>query len=84
VTNIRAQGANLIFYDIKQEGKRLQIMANSKSHSGAESFQTLHDRLRRGDIIGIEGQPGRTKTGELTIQASNVVLLSPCLFMLPT
>jgi lysyl-tRNA synthetase class II len=23
VTNIRAQGANLIFYDIKQEGKRL-------------------------------------------------------------
>jgi len=42
-------------------------MSNSKSHTGSEPFQTLHDRFRRGDIIGIEGQPGRTKTGELTI-----------------
>lgn len=42
-------------------------MANSKNHSGQEDFNTLHNRFGRGDIIGCQGNPGRTKTGELTL-----------------
>ncbi len=41
-------------------------------------------RLRRGDIIGIVGKVGRSKTGELSIFARIVKLLTPCLHMLPT
>jgi lysyl-tRNA synthetase class 2 len=45
-------------------------MANQKNHSGTEDFHTVHNRIKRGDIIGAVGNPGRTKTGELTLQAS--------------
>lgn len=59
-------------------------MANSKNHQGPDQFSTLHERFKRGDIIGISGNPGRTKTGELSLSACQMQLLSPCLFMLPT
>ncbi len=39
--------------------------------------------LELGDIIGASGQLGRTKTGEITIWADNVVLLSKCLLPPP-
>lgn len=84
ITNIRAMGANLIFYDIQGDGLKLQIVVNSKSHEGELDFKTTHHYIRRGDIIGIKGKPGRTKTGELSIMPGEVKLLSPCLHMLPT
>lgn len=51
-------------------------------------FEKQHTNLRRGDVIGITGYPGRTnpknkETGELSIFATQVTLLSPCLHMLP-
>jgi len=46
-------------------------------------FDEAHSVFRRGDIIGIEGKPGRTKTGELSLAPGTVRLLSPCLHMLP-
>ncbi len=39
--------------------------------------------LRRGDIIGVEGAPAKSKKGELSIIPTRVTLLSPCLHMLP-
>ena len=39
--------------------------------------------LRRGDIIGVEGAPAKSKKGELSIIPRRVQLLSPCLHMLP-
>jgi lysyl-tRNA synthetase class 2 len=39
--------------------------------------------LELGDIIGAAGQLGKTKTGEITIWADNVVLLSKCLLPPP-
>jgi lysyl-tRNA synthetase class II len=44
---------------------------------------SIHDTLRRGDIVGVEGVPGKSKRGELTIFPKRVVLLSPCLRLLP-
>jgi len=39
--------------------------------------------LKRGDIIGVKGVPGRTKTGELSIRPTEIVPLSYCMHMLP-
>jgi lysyl-tRNA synthetase class 2 len=39
--------------------------------------------LRRGDIVGVVGYPGKTKRGELSIFCRDIILLSPCLRMLP-
>jgi len=40
--------------------------------------------IKRGDIIGIRGNPGKSKKGELSIFPTQVELLSPCFHMLPT
>lgn len=40
--------------------------------------------IRRGDIVGVEGNPGRTKTGELSIRPTKILPLSYCLHQLPT
>lgn len=83
VTVIRKQGKNLIFYDIKQEGERVQIMCNSGNYKGETPFDDLHATIRRGDIIGLTGKPGRTNTDEISLGCTNLQLLSPCLHMLP-
>ena len=76
-------GKKLVFYDLKQEGERLQVMCNSTNHKSERDFEELHSTIRRRDIIGIIGLPGRTNTSELSIAALEVQLLSPCLHMLP-
>ena len=83
VISMRAMGSNLIFYDLQGDGQKLQIMVNSKNHEGEEDFKTTHLYIRRGDIIGVKGKPGRTATGELSLAPGLVKLLSPCLHMLP-
>jgi len=84
ITNIRTMGANLIFYDLQGDGLKLQAVVNSSTHEGEMDFKTTHHYIRRGDIIGVRGNPGRTKTGELSIKPGLVKLLSACLHMLPT
>ncbi|KAF4312520.1 putative lysyl-tRNA synthetase protein [Botryosphaeria dothidea] len=84
----RAAGANLIFYDVRAEGQRVQIMCQAQESASEVPFQKQHENLRRGDIIGIVGFPGRTNPknraeGELSIFAKEVVLLAPCLHQLP-
>lgn len=61
----------------------VQVMANAKMYESEEKFVTDTDKLRRGDIIGCVGHPGKTKKGELSIVPKNIKLLSPCLHMLP-
>jgi lysyl-tRNA synthetase, class II len=39
VTNIRHQGKKLVFYDLKQEGERLQVMCNSNNHKSERDFE---------------------------------------------
>jgi lysyl-tRNA synthetase class 2 len=47
------------------------------------NFDLINNAIRRGDIIGVTGFPGRTQTGELSLFATDVQLLSPCLHILP-
>ncbi|VDN52603.1 unnamed protein product [Dracunculus medinensis] len=79
----RESGGKLIFYDLHGEGLRLQILANARYHNGQESFSDVHDRIRRGDIVGVRGHPARSKNGELSITPVEVVQLTPCMHMLP-
>eukprot|EP01112_Ceratiomyxa_fruticulosa_P005483 TRINITY_DN1611_c0_g1_i1.p1 TRINITY_DN1611_c0_g1~~TRINITY_DN1611_c0_g1_i1.p1 ORF type:complete len:597 (+),score=158.01 TRINITY_DN1611_c0_g1_i1:802-2592(+) len=84
IYNIRAQGAALFFYDVRSQGVKLQVLANQKQYNGSEEeFRAINTTLRRGDVIGVVGKPGRSKTGELSIIPTSLVLLSPCLHMLP-
>ncbi|KAM4614304.1 lysine--tRNA ligase isoform 1-T1 [Discoglossus pictus] len=79
----RISGGKLIFYDLRAEGTKLQVMANSKFYKSEEEFASINNRLRRGDILGVKGNPGKTKKGELSIIPQEMTLLSPCLHMLP-
>ncbi|XP_039497127.1 lysine--tRNA ligase isoform X1 [Drosophila santomea] len=80
---IRESGAKLIFYDLRGEGVKVQVMASAKSYKSEADFETDTAKLRRGDIIGVIGHPGKTKKGELSVMPSEIKLLSPCLHMLP-
>ena len=43
----------------------------------------LANTIKRGDIIGVVGQPGKTKRGELSLFPTSLQLLTPCLHMMP-
>lgn len=83
VQSIRYQGKNLVFITIKQDGVLLQVMCNANNYKGARSFEESIATLRRGDIIGVVGRPGKSNTEELSIAPGEIRLLSPCLHMLP-
>lgn len=58
-------------------------MANAKQYETEKSFFADTSKVRRGDIIGVTGSPGKTKKGELSIFPKTIKLLTPCLHMLP-
>lgn len=82
LNSVRGQG-KLYFYDLKGDGDFVQIMSDLKTYESEEGFNAIHRALKRGDIVGVEGTPGKSKTGQLSIFPSKIVLLSPCLHMLP-
>merc|ERR1711892_824026 len=80
---IRESGAKLIFYDVRGEGVKIQVMASANAYKSENEFAVDTAKLRRGDIVGVVGNPGRTKKGELSVLPTELVLLAPCLHMLP-
>jgi len=74
-----------MFYDINGDGLKVQIMSDLRNFDGdEEKFRETHALIKRGDIVGVIGFPGKSKKGELSIFPKSIVLLSPCLHMLPT
>lgn len=70
--------------------RKLQIVVTDflcylffRNYKSEEDFVAINNKLRRGDIIGVRGNPGKTKKGELSIIPIEITLLSPCLHMLP-
>ncbi|XP_058119977.1 lysine--tRNA ligase-like isoform X2 [Anopheles ziemanni] len=80
---IRESGVKLIFFDLRGEGLKLQVMANAKMYESEQLFFEDMAKLRRGDIIGVAGVPGKTQKGELSVMPKRITLLAPCLHMLP-
>ena len=69
------------FCDLKDKSGRIQIYARKD-----EMDEDAYDRFRKydiGDIIGIKGFVFKTKTGEISVHAKEVVLLSKSLQVLP-
>ncbi|VVT53029.1 uncharacterized protein SAPINGB_P003368 [Magnusiomyces paraingens] len=82
----RESGTQLKFYVIHGEGSSLQAVAQAFDE---EKLDEIHEILRRGDIIGVNGYPFRTSPkkggeGELSIFIEKITLLTPSLHMLPT
>lgn len=84
ITGIRNASSKLQFYDMMNDGETLQVIANAKNYEDEEKYQFIVAHIRKGDIIGIIGIPARSKSGELSIIATSIKLLSPCYHMLPT
>ncbi len=70
----------LIFMTLRDRSGTIQVGLSKKLL--AKQWQ-LVKLLELGDIIGATGQLGKTKTGEITIWADEVVLLSKCLLPPP-
>ena len=69
----RDQGKTAFIHISDQAGK-IQVYIR-KDVIGEENF-TLLKRLYAGDIIGVEGPAFRTKTGEVSIRAEKITILS--------
>jgi len=82
VKNKRASGQALRFYVLFADGLRIQIMAQKDYHTDGD-FAEAHQIINRGDIIGVRGFVGRSRTGELSVFPRETKLLSACLHMLP-
>ncbi len=64
----------LIFMTLRDGSDDMQV-AVSKSAVDEHSFTIANKLLNLGDIIGVEGPLGKTKTGEMTIWAKSLVVL---------
>jgi len=70
VMNLRPSGAKLIFIDLCEDGGKIQVFATAQNYEG--DFELVGRTVKRGDIVGINGVPGKTKTGELSIRPTNI------------
>ena len=80
VLTIRDMG-NSIFANVHDELGNIQIYLQKKSIS--EEQYELFNNLDLGDIVGVDGELFKTKTDELTLNVTNIVLLSKSLRPLP-
>ena len=83
VNSVRKVGNSLFFFDLRSEGGQVQVVFALQAAASKEGFAAVDDFVRRGDIIGVTGAPGRAKKGELSLFARDVQLLAPCLHMMP-
>lgn len=76
----RGQG-KVGFYDIQDNVGRIQIFIKEDT-VGAEEYKWIKT-YDIGDIIGVEGEVFKTKTGEISVRAEKIMLLSKSLQTLP-
>lgn len=72
VYSIRNASSKLHFLDLRSDGHKIQVMASAKSYNDQLDFKNDLGKIRRGDIIGVEGSPSRTLKGELSIIPKSV------------
>ncbi len=77
----RRKHGKTTFVNIQDSSGQIQIFVN-KNSLGDEAYEVF-GKFDIGDIIGIEGKVSKTKTGELTLFASQITLLSKSLLPLP-
>ncbi|KAJ8570891.1 hypothetical protein K7X08_037863 [Anisodus acutangulus] len=84
VISKRSSSSKLYFYELLGVGAKVQVLASARdSDMDAVEFSNYHSEVKRGDIIGVGGFPGKSKRGELSIFAKSFIVLARCLHMLP-
>jgi len=73
----RRTGGKLHFLELWDQTGRIQLMCRVNKLTATE-WQVLN-LLDLGDLIGVEGEFGKTKTGELTIQVDKLTYLTKSL-----
>ena len=85
----RSGGKGLVFYDIHGDGFKIQLFCSHANFTefpgdaGLPGFMKLMNEAKRGDVVGVSGKPGKTKRGELSIFPTTLIILTPCLHMIP-
>ncbi|KAI5177581.1 lysyl-tRNA synthetase, class II, partial [Pancytospora epiphaga] len=79
IITIRGHG-KLFFFTVESGDSGIQLVLNN----GSKNIYETAELIRRGDIVGFSGLVGRSKTGELSVFLSELVLLSPCLRVIPS
>jgi len=69
------------FLQLQDRSGRLQVYVG-RDNIGDEAFEQ-YKKLDLGDIVGVVGVPFRTKTGELSLRVSELLLLTKSLLPLP-
>ncbi len=80
LASIRTMGKT-IFCDLKDETGRLQLFIK-KDNLGEQAWQ-IFELTDIGDIVGVDGELFKTKTGEISIRVKNLTLLSKSLRPMP-
>ena len=70
-----------VFCDLKDETGRIQLYVK-KDHL-SETDAKVFDLLDIGDLIGVEGELFKTKTGEVSVRVNHLQILSKSLRPLP-
>ena len=78
---LRGHGKS-IFLDLKDATSRMQVYINNDI-LGEDKFTTFKECFDIGDIIGVSGETFKTRTGESTVSAKSVTMLSKSLLSLP-
>ncbi len=65
------------------QDRRARLQAYIQQNAVGEEAYGLFRQLDIGDIVGVEGHLFRTRTGELTLEARQIHLLTKCLRPLP-
>lgn len=76
VVSMRDLG-KMLFITIRSFGEQLQICARVGNAFTESQLQELKSKITTGDIIGVEGLPGKSKKGELSLFAESVSVLAP-------
>lgn len=70
-------GGKLLFLEIWDQSDRVQLMI--RINKVTETEWKVAQLLDLGDLIGVDGEFGKTKTGELTIQVTGLTFLTKSL-----
>ncbi|KAG6008739.1 hypothetical protein E4U21_003935 [Claviceps maximensis] len=89
VRSKRVIGKGLVFLDLVNEFQKVQVMVNknqciSDSEGRIKKFSLFKNLIQVGDHISVTGHATRTKTGEPTLQVSQMPeLISPSMEQIP-
>lgn len=70
------------FYKLVHNDIYIQLVVDTSSKD--PKMLDYVQKVKRGDIVGYIGNPGKTKTGELSVKITELTVLTPCLRTIPS